>query len=112
MRDEVITATGSPLRDINTGADGLPIDWRANERAGILGTILFLEQVARWDTSEEFRKAARHQADFLRALVRRRSRDGKDTLDGALREALQKLMAPPPAQLPGKPLVIEMEGKA
>lgn len=104
--------SATEIRDVNTGADGLPIDWRANERAGVLGTILFLEQVARWDTSEEFRKSARHQADFLRALLRRRSRDGKDTLDGALREALQKLMAPPPAQLPGKPLTIDMDGKA
>lgn len=87
------------LREINTDADGLPIDWRHNERAGILGTVLFLEQVARWDTSNDFRKQARAQADFLRALIRRRSRDGRDTLDGALREAIERLLAPPPKQL-------------
>lgn len=87
------------IRDVNVGADGYPIDHRQNERAGILSTILFLERLARSSISEPDRKEARFQADFLRALVRRRSRDGKDTLDGALREALEKLMAPTPKQL-------------
>ena len=87
------------VREVNTDADGLPIDWRQNERAGVLGTVLLLEQIARNDSNPEYRHAARHQADFLRALMRRRSRDGRDTLDGAIREALQQLMAPPPTQL-------------
>lgn len=87
------------VRESNTDADGLPINWRHNERAGVLGTVLLLEQIARNDSNPEYRHAARHQADFLRALMRRRSRDGKDTLDGAIRDALQQLMAPPPKQL-------------
>jgi hypothetical protein len=87
------------LRDTNTGADGYPIDHRQNERASILSTILFLERLARSSISEADRKEARFQADFLRAMVRRRSRDGRDTLDGALREALEQLMAPPPKPL-------------
>lgn len=87
------------LIDPNIGNDGYPIDHRQNERAGILSTIMFLERLARTAVSEPDRKEARFQADYLRSLVRRRSRDGKDTLDGALREALQKLMAPPPQQL-------------
>lgn len=102
------------LRDTNTGSDGYPIDHRHNERAGVLSTILFLERMVRTAVSEADRKEARFQADYLRALMRRRSRDGRDTLDGALREALEKLMAPPPKQLqapvrqlPHDPNVIE-----
>ena len=102
------------LIDPNIGNDGYAIDHRQNERAGILSTIMFLERLARTAVNEADRKEARFQADYLRALMRRRSRDGKDTLDGALREALEKLMAPPPKQLqapvrqlPHDPNVIE-----
>lgn len=87
------------VRDVNLGADGYAIDHRQNERAGILSTIMFLERMAHTLIAEPDRKEARFQADYLRSLVRRRVRDGKDTLDGALREALEALMAPPPKQL-------------
>lgn len=99
------------IRDVNIGADGLPINWRHNERAGVLGAVLLLEQIARHDTSADFRRQARVQCDFLRALIRRRSRDGKDTLDGAIRDALAALLAPPSKQPTGGPLVIEMDLK-
>lgn len=95
-----LPSTAMPLRDVNVGADGYPIDHRQNERAGILSTIMFLERMVREQgVTQELRAEARFQADFLRHLVRRRVRDGKDTLDGQLREALARLMAAsaPPA---------------
>ena len=103
------------LIDPNIGADGYAIDHRQNERAGILSTIMFLERLARTSIAEPDRKEARFQADYLRSLVRRRSRDGRDTLDGALREALEALMASRPThqlqapvrQLPHDPNIIE-----
>lgn len=99
MSDIIPSPELAGVRDPNIGADGLPINWRMQERAGILGTILFLEQVARWDTSEEFRKGAAHQAKFLRVLMGRRANSDRNDLDGALREALEQLLAPPPKQL-------------
>jgi hypothetical protein len=92
--------TVTQVRDVNVGADGYPINHRHNERAGILSTIMFLERMVREQgVTQELRAEARFQADFLRHLVRKRVRDGADTLDGALREALEQLMAPPPKQL-------------
>lgn len=103
--------TAAPLRDVNVGADGYPIDHRQNERAGILSTIMFLERMVREQgVTQELRAEARFQADFLRHLVRRRVRDGKDTLDGQLREALARLMAanaPPAIEMQVQPLRIE-----
>lgn len=81
------------LIDPNLDAQGYPIDHRMNERASIIGTIMFLEQLTRHGAlSATERKAARHQADFLKALVRKRSRDGKDTFDGAMRDAIETMM--------------------
>lgn len=93
--------------DPNRDEQGNLIDWRKQERAGILGTILFLEQVARWDTSDAFRREAAHQAKFLRTLMRRRANTDRDDLDGALREALEKLMAPTPVPRDGRRIVID-----
>lgn len=104
-----MTRDVTEIRDVNVGADGNPIDWRQNERAGVIGAVLLFERIARFDTNPDFRREARVQADFLRSLIRRRSRDGRDTLDGALREALQALLGPAPKHLPGKTLVIEMD---
>jgi hypothetical protein len=98
--------TVTPVRDVNLGEDGFPINHRTNERAGILSTIMFLERMARTLISEPDRKEAAFQAAYLRNLVRRRVRDGKDTLDGAVQEALKQLMVPRP-QLPNDPLTIE-----
>lgn len=78
-------------RDVNIDERGDPINWRHNERAGVLGAVMLLERIAKFDTDPLFRREARVQADFLRALIRRRSRDGYDTLDGAIQEALQAL---------------------
>lgn len=103
-----LPTTTTPVRDVNVGADGYPINHRHNERAGILSTIMFLERLVREQgVTQELRAEARFQADFLRHLVRKRVRDGADTLDGALREALEKLMIGQQRQLPAPPLRIE-----
>lgn len=100
--------TVTPVRDVNLDADGYPINHRQNERAGILSTIMFLERMVREPgVTQELRTEARFQADYLRSLVRKRVRDGRDTLDGALREALEKLMLGQQRQLPAPPLRIE-----
>lgn len=100
--------TITPVRHSDLGEDGHPIDKRRNERAGILSTIMFLERLVRTSSvAEADRKEARFQADYLRSLVRSRVRDGRETLDGQLREALAKLMAPPPVTIETGPLTLE-----
>lgn len=103
MNDLIPLPDTAGVTDPNRDAEGNLIDWRKQERAGILGTILFLEQVARWDTNEEFRKGAAHQAKFLRVLMGRRANSDRNDLDGALKEALEQLLAPPPKRLPAPP---------
>lgn len=95
------------IRDSNRNEHGEVIDHRQNERAGIIGTILFLERLSRDSDDKAVRHEARHQADYLRALMRRRANSDANDLDGCLRDALAQLMAPPATALPAPALRIE-----
>lgn len=82
---------GRELRLSNVDPDGQAIDVRMNTRAGIVGAILLLEQIARYDLTPKFRREARVQVDVLKALIRSR-KNGHDFTDAEILGDLPKLV--------------------
>ncbi len=72
MRD-LPTTSGQALQEIDHYVDGgSKVPDRIVERAGVLGAIRLLEEIAVRDDNPRFRREAKHCASELKRLVRKR----------------------------------------
>ena len=95
--NDVLGPDGKPLTSADRGSDGNIINPTTNLRAGIMGTILLLEQIARRDQDADFRREARIQADSLRGMIRRRAGKWDASIDAAIMEDVGRYLSQRPA---------------
>ena len=77
MRQLPTDADGKTLGQIDHYPDGgSKVPDRIVEKAGILGALRLLEEIARRDENPNYRRQARHNADELKRLVRRAAKTG------------------------------------
>lgn len=108
-------ANGKALGEIDHYPDGgSKVPDRIVEKAGILGALRLLEEIAKRDENPEYRRQARHNADELKRLVRRAARTGGLVVSdaeilGDLRLELEKKrLGHTPGKLPPASEVIDV----
>lgn len=101
----VLDSEGRELRRTDHDDDGQVVPGHVNAKASLVGAIRLLEEIAKRDDNPHYRRAARVQADGLKALLRK-VRDGKVWTDA---EILGPLLQAPCGPLRRDMLTIEME---
>ena len=101
----VLDSEGRELRRTDHDDDGQVVPGHVTVQASLVGAIRLLEEIAKRDDNPHYRRAARIQADGLKALLRK-VRDGKVWTDA---EILGPLMQAPCGPLRRDMLTIEME---
>lgn len=101
----VLDSEGRELRRTDHDDDGQVVPGHVTVQASLVGAIRLLEEIAKRDDNPHYRRAARIQADGLKALLRK-VRDGKVWTDA---EILGPLLQEPRRALQREVLTIEME---
>jgi hypothetical protein len=101
---QVFDSSGRELRRADHDDDGCSVPGEVLAQASLIGAIRLLEDIARRDDNSHYRRAARIQADGLKAIFKR-MRAGGDPITEA--EILGPLLGEQRAKNPV--LTIEME---
>jgi hypothetical protein len=105
----VFNSDGSRKEDADLDADGNLVPLAEQAKASLMGALRLLEEIARkGDVSQEHRRAARVQADGLKAMIRRMNNGGNVIFE---MERELKALASTPRKLTGAPkaLTLDME---
>lgn len=112
MKQIPTTTDGQQLQQVDHYPDGgSRVPDRIVQKAGILGALRLLEEIARRDENPNYRRQARHNADELKRLVRRAAKTGGLVVSdaeilGPLLEEMKQARAQQ-QRLPPATLVIE-----
>jgi hypothetical protein len=98
----VFNSDGSRKEDANRDVDGELVPLAEQAKASLMGALRLLEEIARKGDDGVHRRAARVQADGLRAMIRRMNNGGNVVADmerelKALAAAPRKLTSAPRA---------------
>ncbi len=106
MNQLVFNSDGSRKEDANRDVDGNLVPLTEQAKASLMGALRLLEEIARKGDDPAHRRAARVQADGLKAMIRRMN-NGGDVIFEMEREL--KTLAPTPRKLTSAPKALTLD---
>lgn len=108
MNQLVFNSDGSRKEDADRDMDGNLVPLGEQTKASLMGALRLLEEIARKGDDPAHRRAARVQADGLKAMIRRMNNGGNVIFE---MERELKALASTPRKLTGAPkaLTLDME---